>query len=68
MAGKTGTSDWTAANGSKMTYASFVGYVPADKPRYVIFVGIESPAGEDAWGGDVAAPVFSRIAARALAR
>ena len=66
VAGKTGTSEWTAKSGSQMTYASFVGFVPADHPRYVIFVGIES-AGEEAWGGEAAAPVFSRVAARALA-
>lgn len=68
VAGKTGTSDWTAPDGTTMTYASFVGYVPADRPRYVIFVGVESPSGEKAWGGEVAAPVFSRVAAHALTR
>ena len=68
VAGKTGTSEWTTADGAEMTYASFVGFVPADRPRYVIFVGIESPSGEAVSGGQVAAPVFSRVAARALAR
>jgi beta-lactamase regulating signal transducer with metallopeptidase domain len=68
VAGKTGTSEWTAPDGRKMTYASFVGYVPAERPRYVIFVGVESPSGETSWGGDVAAPVFARIAAHALRR
>src|SRR5205807_6195862 len=32
VAGKTGSSDWDGA-----TYASFVGWVPADHPRYVVF-------------------------------
>jgi hypothetical protein len=68
VAGKTGSSDWTAPDGVKLTYASFVGYVPADHPRYVIFVGVESPSGDEPWGGNVAAPVFSRVAARALSR
>lgn len=67
-AGKTGTSSWTAKNGAETSYASFVGFVPADRPRYVIFVGIEGATGKKAWGGEVAAPVFSRLAARALAR
>ena len=66
VAGKTGTSSWTAADGSDETYASFVGYVPAEAPRYVIFVGVESPA-KDGSGGEVAAPVFARIATAALA-
>jgi hypothetical protein len=63
VAGKTGTSEWGTT-----TYASFVGWAPADHPRYVIFVGIESPSGDDGYGAEVAAPVFARIAARALAR
>ncbi len=66
VAGKTGTSEWTAPDGSKVTYASFVGYVPSDHPRYVVFVGIESPSGSATWGGNVAAPVFSRVATRLL--
>ncbi|MDB4944647.1 MAG: Cell division protein FtsI [Labilithrix sp.] len=68
VAGKTGTSDFTATDGTKKTYASFVGYLPAERPRYVVFVGIDSPVGQAPWGGNVAAPVFSRIAARAMAR
>jgi beta-lactamase regulating signal transducer with metallopeptidase domain len=68
VAGKTGTSDWTAPDGTRATYASFVGYVPADRPRYVIFVGVESPSGEEPFGSEVAAPVFSRVATRALTR
>lgn len=66
VAGKTGSSEWTAADGKSKTYASFVGYAPADAPRVVIFVGIESPVGDQPWGGEVAAPVFARITSRAL--
>lgn len=67
VAGKTGSSEWTTAAGTR-TYASFVGYVPAERPRYVVFVGVDTPRREEAWGGTVAAPVFARIAARVLAR
>jgi len=67
VAGKTGTSEWTGPDGAQRTYASFVGYVPADRPRYVIFVGVESPKGEAVSGGEAAAPVFARVAAKALA-
>lgn len=66
VAGKTGSSEWTASDGKAKTYASFVGYAPADAPRVVIFVGVESPVGDQPWGGEVAAPVFARIATRAL--
>lgn len=62
VAGKTGTSNWKA-DGAEHGYASFVGYAPADHPRVIIYVGIESPHGENPWGGEVAAPVFARVAA-----
>lgn len=68
VAGKTGSSEWTtpdAGAASKHTYASFVGYAPADRPSVVIYVGIESPSGPNPWGGEVAAPVFARLLARA---
>jgi cell division protein FtsI (penicillin-binding protein 3) len=59
IAGKTGTSEWTA-DGKQHGYASFVGIVPG---RFVIYVGVESARGAHPWGGEVAAPVFARIAA-----
>jgi cell division protein FtsI/penicillin-binding protein 2 len=61
IAGKTGTSEW-AAEGKEHRYASFVGFVPAENPRLVIYVGVESPRGANPWGGEVAAPVFARVA------
>ncbi len=67
VAGKTGTASWTAPDGSEHVYASFVGLVPATSPRFVILAGLEDPKGEEAGGGRVAAPVFSRVATRALA-
>jgi beta-lactamase regulating signal transducer with metallopeptidase domain len=65
VAGKTGTSDLNEANASQV-YASFIGIVPADAPRYIVLVGAVDPQ-EGKWGGAVAAPAFARIAARALA-
>jgi cell division protein FtsI (penicillin-binding protein 3) len=65
VAGKTGTAGWTAPDGKEHVYASFIGIVPADAPRYVILVGAEDP-GNDGWGPVVAAPAFAKIAARAL--
>jgi beta-lactamase regulating signal transducer with metallopeptidase domain len=68
VAGKTGTADRPAAPGdaAEQVYASFVGMAPADAPRFVVLVGLET-ARDGASGGTVAAPVFARIAARALA-
>jgi cell division protein FtsI (penicillin-binding protein 3) len=65
VAGKTGTAEWTSPKGLEGTYASFVGLVPAERPRFLILVGIEGPRGGET-GGSVAAPVFARIARRAL--
>jgi cell division protein FtsI (penicillin-binding protein 3) len=66
VAGKTGTASWSLPGGGEGIYASFVGIVPSASPRLVILVGVEQPKGETA-GGLVAAPVFARVAARALA-
>jgi len=63
IAGKTGTSVEAREDGTKVTFASFAGLLPAERPRYVVFVGVLSP-GEGATGGKVAAPLFARIASR----
>jgi cell division protein FtsI (penicillin-binding protein 3) len=62
VAGKTGTA---TSRGEGRYYASFVGIVPADAPRFVVLVGVDGVTGA---GGKVAAPVFARIASRALGR
>ena len=41
--------------------ASFVGVVPASRPRLVILVSVDEPQGA-IWGGVVAAPAFAQIA------
>jgi beta-lactamase regulating signal transducer with metallopeptidase domain len=66
VAGKTGTASWDLPGGGEATYASFVGLVPANAPRFVILVGVAQPKG-DAYGGNVAAPAFAKVASRALA-
>lgn len=69
VAGKTGTAqkiDPKTQTYSKTKYlASFVGFVPADAPRLVILVMIDEPQ-KSYWGGEVAAPVFQRIARKTL--
>jgi len=39
---------------------------PASDPKLVAVVVIDEPRGEDYYGGEVAAPVFSRILSGAL--
>ncbi|MFN0249769.1 MAG: penicillin-binding transpeptidase domain-containing protein [Kofleriaceae bacterium] len=69
VGGKTGTAHLGKDNGWSSTdyYASFVGTAPLDQPRYVVFVGAETPR-DGSTGGKVAAPAFSRIMGRLLAR
>jgi cell division protein FtsI (penicillin-binding protein 3) len=63
VAGKTGTAQIPDSHGySTSKYvSSFVGFVPASKPRLVILVKVEQPQGA-IWGGVVAAPAFAQIA------
>jgi cell division protein FtsI (penicillin-binding protein 3) len=70
LAGKSGTSN-KLENGtySNATYASFVGYFPAENPRYSCIVVIDDPKGEKFhFGGQVAAPVVKEIADRLAAK
>jgi cell division protein FtsI (penicillin-binding protein 3) len=63
IAGKTGTSQIAIDGGydPELTIASFVGYAPADAPRFIVLVKIDKPR-LDPWGAEVAAPVFKTIA------
>jgi cell division protein FtsI (penicillin-binding protein 3) len=62
IAGKTGTAQMGIVNG-KMTYqASFVGYFPADNPKYACIVVVSAPSGDSYYGGSVAGPVFKDVA------
>jgi cell division protein FtsI/penicillin-binding protein 2 len=68
VAGKTGTAAKPDPEGGYSTdkyVASFVGFVPATAPRFVILVTVDEPKGS-IFGGDVAAPVFQEIAKSAL--
>jgi cell division protein FtsI/penicillin-binding protein 2 len=69
VAGKTGTAqliDRRTKRYSRDRYvSSFVGFVPADKPRVAMIVVIYEPKGQ-IYGGLVAGPVFRNIADQAL--
>ncbi len=66
VGGKTGTA-YKIVGGRyvKKYVASFVGFAPASNPRIIIAVMIDEPTNGH-YGGDVAAPVFSAVAANAL--
>jgi len=69
VAGKTGTAQKadpvTHSYGAKRT-ASFIGFIPADKPKLTILVVIDEPKTSQ-YGGVVAAPAFRAIAQNSLA-
>jgi cell division protein FtsI (penicillin-binding protein 3) len=63
VAGKTGTAQKPDPHGgysSDKYVASFVGMVPASRPRLVVLVAVDEPRGA-IWGGVVAAPAFAEI-------
>ncbi len=64
IAGKTGTAQ-IAKGGSyhrdKSYQASFVGYFPAENPRYTCIVVVDSPTKSVYYGNLVAGPIFKEI-------
>ena len=68
VAGKTGTAHVVGEHGyeDNLHNSFFVGLVPASNPGIVVVVVINEPRGDEHYGGQVAAPVFSQIAAGAM--
>jgi cell division protein FtsI (penicillin-binding protein 3) len=70
VAGKTGTAQKvdpvTGTYATDRWVSSFMGAVPATKPRLVIVAVVNEPSGDKHYGGEVAGPVFKRIAEKAL--
>lgn len=65
IGGKTGTAriwDNDSKQYSKQYNASFVGYFPADNPKYSCIVVVNRPSEGSIYGSNVAAPVFKDIA------
>jgi len=69
IAGKTGTAqtNYSTRNQQMKYQASFVGYFPADAPRYSCVVVVNSPSNNVFFGGAVAAPIFKEIADKVYA-
>ena len=68
VGGKTGTVHKASGGGyAEDKYVSvFAGVAPLTNPRLVIAVMVDNPKGQEYYGGLVAAPIFSRIAAGSL--
>ncbi len=73
IAGKTGTvqianEKYGYRVGSKISYqASFVGYFPAEKPKYSCIVVVNAPTNDVYYGNLVAGPVFQEISRKVYA-
>jgi len=72
IAGKTATAQIASSGGYKNNegpeyFASFVGYFPADNPRYSCIVVVNRPRKGQYYGGSVAGPVFLEIAEKIYA-
>ncbi|MCH2535213.1 MAG: PASTA domain-containing protein [Bdellovibrionales bacterium] len=69
VAGKTGTAqkvDFENGGYVKGAYiSSFAGFVPANDPRFVIYVAVDNPK-KYFYGSQVAAPIFSKVASYAV--
>ncbi|TVP59757.1 MAG: penicillin-binding protein 2, partial [Halomonadaceae bacterium] len=67
-AGKTGTVHLVGAGGyDRSRYkALFAGIAPAESPRIAAVIAVDAPTGSEYYGGEVAAPVFSRVMGDAL--
>ena len=67
VSGKTGTTRKAERGGYGDEYVTvFAGLVPASNPKFAIVVMVDEPAGDSYYGGTVSAPVFSKVASKAL--
>ncbi len=66
-AGKTGTAEMVVDGEYRSGYyaASFIGMVPYEHPRYLVYVKVERPIGSY-YGSVVAAPAFAEISRAAM--
>jgi cell division protein FtsI/penicillin-binding protein 2 len=62
LAGKTGTAEIATEYGytTYLTNASFIGWGPADDPKFLVYIWLEEPK-NNSWGSIVAAPVFAEV-------
>ena len=63
VGGKTGTAQ-KVNNGIYMVgnyIVSFIGFLPANKPEYIVYVAIDNPKGVTQYGGTVSAPIAKNV-------
>lgn len=70
VAGKTGTaqiSQGSSGYNKKNYTATFVGYFPADNPKYSCIIVVSNPSGKRYYGSSVSGPVFKELAEKVYA-
>lgn len=63
VGGKTGTAQ-KAVNGSYLVnnfILSFIGFLPADDPKYIVYIAIDNPKGVVQYGGTIAGPIAKNV-------
>lgn len=64
VGGKTGTAQKVGSDGRYMVgnyVLSFIGFMPANDPEYVIYIAVDGAHGVTQYGGVVAAPIASNV-------
>lgn len=68
VAGKTGTAQIDYHDASEISHqASFVGYFPAENPKYSCIVVVNAPSRDVYYGNLVAGPIFKEVADKVYA-
>ena len=69
IAGKTGTAQVAVAGhyDAEKTVASFIGFAPAEDPKFVMLVKLREPSSSP-WGSETAAPLWFSIARQLFLR
>jgi membrane peptidoglycan carboxypeptidase len=69
VGGKTGTARKIKSTGGyydNKYISSFAGFAPYDHPKYFCLIVVEEPGNGMIYGGDVSAPVFSKVISRII--
>ena len=64
VGGKTGTAQKVGSNGRYMSgnyILSFIGFMTADDPEFVIYIALDNPKGVTQYGGVVSAPIAKNV-------
>lgn len=64
VGGKTGTAQKVGSDGRYMSgnyILSFIGFMPADDPKFVIYIALDHPKGVTQYGGVVSAPIARNV-------